>query len=105
MDGERVVFTALFHIQRGQCCGNGCRHCPYEPKYKKGNVVVAKEFIKFIIMDLKELEKQTKELSQKDLTKLTPEEIQKIVENLSTMLDEGENLLNNEIQEENERHN
>lgn len=36
MDGNRVVFTALFHIQRGQCCGNGCKHCPYDPKHKKG---------------------------------------------------------------------
>ena len=39
----RVVFTALFHIQRGQCCGNGCKHCPYDPKYKKGNLVLAKQ--------------------------------------------------------------
>ena len=37
MEGERVVFTALFHIQRGQCCGNGCKHCPYDPKHIKNN--------------------------------------------------------------------
>jgi len=24
-----MVFTAHFHLQRGYCCGNGCRHCPY----------------------------------------------------------------------------
>jgi 2-iminoacetate synthase ThiH len=48
MEGERVIFTALFHINRGQCCGNGCRHCPYEPKHTKGKVVVAKEFRKLI---------------------------------------------------------
>ena len=23
------VFTAAFHLKRGFCCGNGCRHCPY----------------------------------------------------------------------------
>jgi 2-iminoacetate synthase ThiH len=46
MDGDRVVFTALFHIQRGQCCGNGCRNCAYEPKHTKGKVVLAKEYIK-----------------------------------------------------------
>jgi 2-iminoacetate synthase ThiH len=46
-DGDRVVFTALFHVQRGSCCGNGCRHCPYEEKHTKGKVVLAKEFIKF----------------------------------------------------------
>ena len=47
MDGTRVVFTALYHIQRGECCGNKCLNCPYEPKYKRENVVVAKEFLKF----------------------------------------------------------
>ena len=44
-DGERVVFTALFHIKRGECCGNGCRHCPYDPKHQKGNKVVKEEFV------------------------------------------------------------
>lgn len=24
-----VVFTAQYHLQKGNCCGNGCRHCPY----------------------------------------------------------------------------
>jgi len=24
-----VVLTAKYHLQRGHCCGNGCRHCPY----------------------------------------------------------------------------
>ena len=38
LEGERVVFTALFHIERGHCCGNGCRHCPYEPKHEKGTI-------------------------------------------------------------------
>jgi 2-iminoacetate synthase ThiH len=47
MDGDRVVFTALFHIQRGQCCGNGCRHCPYEPKHTKGRVVLSEKILKF----------------------------------------------------------
>ena len=23
------VFSELAHKQRGACCGNGCRHCPY----------------------------------------------------------------------------
>ena len=23
------VLTAQFHADRGHCCGNGCRHCPY----------------------------------------------------------------------------
>ncbi|MBP1652551.1 MAG: hypothetical protein H6Q26_2708 [Bacteroidetes bacterium] len=25
-----VVLTAAFLLKRGYCCGNGCRHCPYD---------------------------------------------------------------------------
>jgi hypothetical protein len=45
MDDTRVVFTALYHIERGSCCGSKCRHCPYKPQYKKGSVDLTKEFI------------------------------------------------------------
>ena len=31
------VFTEAYHLNRGYCCGNGCRHCPYFPKHIKGN--------------------------------------------------------------------
>ncbi|WP_291908096.1 DUF5522 domain-containing protein [Chitinophaga sp. CB10] len=24
-----MVFTEKYHLERGYCCGNGCRHCPY----------------------------------------------------------------------------
>ncbi|MBA2745948.1 MAG: hypothetical protein H0U44_06975 [Flavisolibacter sp.] len=24
-----MTFTAYFLLKRGYCCGNGCRHCPY----------------------------------------------------------------------------
>lgn len=24
-----IVLTAQYHLERGHCCGNGCRHCPY----------------------------------------------------------------------------
>ncbi|HVY70783.1 MAG TPA: cysteine-rich CWC family protein [Verrucomicrobiae bacterium] len=24
-----TVFTAEYHLRRGYCCQNGCRHCPY----------------------------------------------------------------------------
>jgi hypothetical protein len=36
-----IVLTARYHLERGFCCGNGCRHCPYnyenvmEPKRSK----------------------------------------------------------------------
>ena len=25
-----MVFTAQYHLKRGYCCGNGCKHCPYD---------------------------------------------------------------------------
>ena len=25
-----MVLTKDFHLKRGFCCGNGCRHCPYD---------------------------------------------------------------------------
>ncbi|MFY7887568.1 MAG: DUF5522 domain-containing protein [Spirosomataceae bacterium] len=24
-----MVFTAKYHLKRGHCCKNGCKHCPY----------------------------------------------------------------------------
>ena len=24
-----MVFTEVYHLKRGYCCKNGCRHCPY----------------------------------------------------------------------------
>lgn len=27
-----LVFTERYLLQRGTCCGNGCRHCPYDYK-------------------------------------------------------------------------
>jgi hypothetical protein len=33
----RYVFTAHFLLKRGACCGNGCLHCPYQPKHIKNN--------------------------------------------------------------------
>ena len=25
-----MVLTEKCHLERGFCCGNGCRHCPYD---------------------------------------------------------------------------
>lgn len=27
--GHLVIFTEYYHLERGYCCGMGCRHCPY----------------------------------------------------------------------------
>ena len=37
LENGSVVFTEKYLLNRGDCCGNRCRHCPYEPKHKKGN--------------------------------------------------------------------
>ncbi|WP_420582020.1 DUF5522 domain-containing protein [Reichenbachiella sp.] len=29
-----MVFTAAYHLKRGYCCKNGCKHCPYGFKKK-----------------------------------------------------------------------
>jgi hypothetical protein len=29
-----MVFTKEYHLKRGYCCKNGCRHCPYGFKKK-----------------------------------------------------------------------
>lgn len=36
------VFNEEYHIRRGYCCGNGCRHCPFEPRGIKGNTTTKK---------------------------------------------------------------
>ena len=24
-----IVLTEVYHLNKGFCCGNGCKHCPY----------------------------------------------------------------------------
>lgn len=40
-----MVLTEKFHLSKGFCCGNGCRHCPYEyenvPEPKKSLLLAA----------------------------------------------------------------
>ena len=40
IEDGKYVFTKEFHLSRGHCCGNGCRHCPYFPAHKKGNTTI-----------------------------------------------------------------
>ena len=35
IDGGKQVFTELYHLQRGDCCRNNCRHCAYGFKNAK----------------------------------------------------------------------
>ena len=36
-----VVFAAAFLRSRGECCGSGCRNCPFVPRHRKGSRAVA----------------------------------------------------------------
>jgi hypothetical protein len=42
LDNGKIVFTELYLKNKGQCCGSGCKHCPYTPKHQKGNTVLSK---------------------------------------------------------------
>lgn len=37
IEDGKTVFTEAYHLRRGNCCGNKCRHCPFWPKYQQGN--------------------------------------------------------------------
>jgi hypothetical protein len=42
-----VVLTAAFLLKRGYCCGNGCRHCPYNyekvPEPRRTNLLATRK--------------------------------------------------------------
>ena len=43
-DNGRFVFTEHYHKKRGYCCGNGCRHCPFDyEKVSSANNILPKE--------------------------------------------------------------
>ncbi len=29
IESGNYVFSSWYHLKRGECCGNGCRNCPY----------------------------------------------------------------------------
>jgi hypothetical protein len=45
-----VVLTEKYHLNKGYCCGNGCKHCPYDfinvPEPKKSQLLQEKSSIK-----------------------------------------------------------
>jgi hypothetical protein len=85
-EGDRAVFTALFHSKRGFCCGNLCRHCPYKPKHIKYST-------KMDLVALKNLKKQAEilELNENGLSHTEKmSEALKIFEQLNVLLNDFE---------------
>ncbi len=41
-----IVLTEQFHLKKGNCCGNGCKHCPYDyinvPEPKRSELIAQK---------------------------------------------------------------
>ena len=41
-----VVLTEKYHLKKGSCCGNGCKHCPYNyinvPEPKRSELLILK---------------------------------------------------------------
>jgi Family of unknown function (DUF5522) len=46
-DDGYVVLTEKYHLDKGFCCGNGCKHCPYDfqnvPEPKRGELLWQKK--------------------------------------------------------------
>lgn len=42
-----IVLTEKYHLQKGFCCGNGCKHCPYHfeavPEPKRSELLSLKD--------------------------------------------------------------
>ena len=42
-----IVLTEKYHLEKGFCCGNGCRHCPYDyenvPEPRRTEMLMKKE--------------------------------------------------------------
>ena len=38
------MLSSQFLISQKECCGNGCRMCPYEPRHIKGNTSLQKRW-------------------------------------------------------------
>ena len=37
LENGNFVFTEHYLKKRPDCCGKGCRHCPFEPQHLGGN--------------------------------------------------------------------
>ena len=37
LEKGKIIYTEYYQRKRGTCCGSGCRHCPFDPMFTKGN--------------------------------------------------------------------
>lgn len=44
LENGKIVYTPVYHIKRGSCCGSKCRHCPFNPKHEKGTTTLQNQF-------------------------------------------------------------
>jgi hypothetical protein len=42
LEDGRIIFTEKYLRKKGVCCGNKCRHCPYDPPQEEGNTELKK---------------------------------------------------------------
>ena len=46
-DNGYMVLTEKYHLDKGYCCGYGCRHCPYDfdcvPEPKRSDLLAKRE--------------------------------------------------------------
>jgi Family of unknown function (DUF5522) len=58
-EGDFIVFTRVYHLKRGYCCGSGCRHCPYDPRWTKGERRIAESQSEHTKQGVKQSEKNS----------------------------------------------
>ena len=48
-DNGYMVLTEKYHLDKGYCCGYGCRHCPYDfdcvPEPKRSDLLAKRELL------------------------------------------------------------
>lgn len=46
-----IVLTGKYHLERGYCCGQGCKHCPFNyeavPEPKKTKLLLERKNIQY----------------------------------------------------------
>ena len=43
LENGKVIMTEKYLIEKGPCCGNGCRHCCFWPRHTRGAIEIKRE--------------------------------------------------------------